>query len=209
MARMTNFRSAAIATGNAINDSAYDTVKIVADQIDAVVRIGQAVGEDGFIEEVDIVASKIDKVETTALRIDEVEAVGLNLLGPDTIGAVALNLTLIGLVNDNKVNIDTVANDLQLGEDSKVKIVKDNIDNVNLTAANISPIVALESNYDEIITANENANFGVMNAINLAANVIGVDATIATGQNGVSFGAMTIAEGVTVTVADDAEWVIV
>ena len=208
MARMTNFRSAAIATGNAINDSAYDNVKKVADQIDAVVRVGQAVGEDGFIEEVDIVASKIDKVETTALRIDEVEAVGLNLLGPDTIGAVALNLISIGLVNDNKVNIDTVANDLQLGVDSKIKVVKDNIDNVNLTAANIGSIVALESNYDEIITANENANFGVMNAINLSANVIGVNATVATGQNGVSFGTMTIEEGVTVTVEEGSEWAV-
>lgn len=36
MARMTNFRSAAIATGNAINDSAYDNVKKVADNIDSV-----------------------------------------------------------------------------------------------------------------------------------------------------------------------------
>jgi len=34
MIRMTNFRSAAIATGNAINDSAYDNVKVVADNID-------------------------------------------------------------------------------------------------------------------------------------------------------------------------------
>ena len=36
MIRMTNFRSAAIATGNAINDSAYDTVKKVADKLDTV-----------------------------------------------------------------------------------------------------------------------------------------------------------------------------
>ena len=76
------------------------------------------------------------------------------------------------------------------------------------TGANIGSIVALEANYDEIKTVSEQANFGLFNAINLSANVIGVDATIATGQNGVSFGDMTIAEGVTVTIEEGSSWAI-
>ena len=127
----------------------------------------------------------------------------------ENINLVREALPVIDVVNDNKVNIDTVANDLQLGEDSKIKIVKDNMADVNLTGTNIGAVVALEANYDEIITANVQANFGVMNAINLSANVIGVNATIATGQNAVSFGTMTIAEGVVVTIENGSEWVII
>ena len=47
MARMTNFRSAAIATGNSITDSAYDNVKVVADNIGSVNVVGALATEDG------------------------------------------------------------------------------------------------------------------------------------------------------------------
>ena len=43
---MTNFRSAAIATGNAIDDSAYDNVKIVADNIGSINAVGSLATED-------------------------------------------------------------------------------------------------------------------------------------------------------------------
>ncbi|MEA2036832.1 MAG: hypothetical protein U9O94_04950, partial [Nanoarchaeota archaeon] len=61
----------------------------------------------------------------------------------------------------------------------------------------------------EIITANENAAFGIMNSINLTANVIGVDCVIGPNQNGVSFGDMTIETGVTITIEDNSEWLII
>jgi len=47
MARMTNFRSAAIATGNAINGSAYDNVKIVADSIADIGVVSNVITNDG------------------------------------------------------------------------------------------------------------------------------------------------------------------
>ena len=45
MARMTNFRSAAIATGNAIDESAYDNVKVVADSINKITEIANFITE--------------------------------------------------------------------------------------------------------------------------------------------------------------------
>jgi len=89
-----------------------------------------------------------------------------------------------------------------------IRTVAENINYVQATGSNIGAVVALEANYDEIKTVSEQANFGLFNAINLSANVIGVNATIATGQNGVSFGDMTIEEGVTVTVGEGSSWAI-
>ena len=77
MPRMTNFRSAAIATGNAINDSAYDNVKIVADNMTAVVPVADALDAGAFdvvttnIADVVAVANNIADVVTTATKAGE------------------------------------------------------------------------------------------------------------------------------------------
>ena len=125
MARMTNFRSAAIATGNTINDSAYDNVKKVSDNMDN-----------------------------------------------------------INAVNNNKANI-------------------------NFLVTNMGSVVALYSNYDEIKAANEQAALGVMQSINVTANAIGVSTTVGPDQNGVSFGDITIEDGVTITIEDNSSWSII
>jgi len=148
-------------------------------------------------------------ISIVADMASNVTVVANDLAGVNNIGTVVSSLSLLNAVNNNKVNVDTVAADLQLGIDSKVKIVKDNIVHVQQTGSNIGSIVALEANYDEIKTVSEQANFGLFNAINLSANVIGVNATIATGQNGVSFGDMTIEEGVTVTIEEGSSWAII
>lgn len=125
----------------------------------------------------------------------------------DIVSGMVDSLSLISddlyTVADNIVDVNTVATDIV-----NVNTVAESIAEVELTATNIGAVVALEANYDEIKTVSEQANFGLFNAINLSANVIGVDATIATGQNGVSFGDMTIAEGVTVTIEEGSSWAI-
>lgn len=144
----------------------------------------------GVYDDVSIVADIASNVTTVA---NDLAAVQTN----------STNIVKIVEVANNKANIDTVATDI-----ANVNTVADNISHVAAAGSNIGSIVALEANYDEIKTVSEQANFGLFNAINLSANVIGVDATIATGQNGVSFGDMTIAEGVAVTIEDGSSWAI-
>jgi len=94
--RQTNFRSAAVATGNLIDNSAYDTVKVVSDNIGNVSTVSSSVTN------VNTVATNIVSVNTTAGDI-----VNIN--------AVAGNKTNIDAVANDKTNIDAVGVDVLKG----------------------------------------------------------------------------------------------
>ena len=162
MARMTNFRSAAIATGNAINDSAYDTIKKASD------------------------------------NMDSIKAVNNNEANINSL------VTNIPSVNSLAANINSL-----VADKANINVVSDNIQSVVLVSNNIGLVVALSSNYDEIKAANEQAALGVMQSINITANVIGVSTTIGPDQNAVSFGDITIAPGIIITIEDNSSWLII
>jgi len=83
------------------------------------------------------------------------------------------------------------------------------VENLNSAVDNMGVFSALYYNYDNIKSANEKAAFGLLNAINVASNVIGVNSTIGPNQNAISFGDITIAAGITVTVEQNSEWAII
>ena len=97
---MTNFRSAAIATGNQINDSAYDNVKLVADDIGHVTNVSTAI-DDGTFDNVDLVIQEPLK--------SNINNVGSNI---DSVTTAAEGMTDIVTVNDNMVEITNVADNM-------------------------------------------------------------------------------------------------
>lgn len=72
------------------------------------------------------------------------------------INAVKNNETNINIVALNKVNIDTVANDLNLGGSSNVKIVSLNIADIGTVATNIADILLVKNDLTNIGTVATN-----------------------------------------------------
>lgn len=69
MARMTNFRSAAVATGNVINDSAYDNVEKVLDNVDGINTAANS------LNVITNVSDNIKEVEFCNKNMDDIHAV--------------------------------------------------------------------------------------------------------------------------------------
>ena len=185
---MTNFRSAAIATGNQINDSAYDNVKIVADSIESVNTVGSAIDAGAFdtvsanVADVNIIADNIASVLTTAGIAVEVQSVSANKVTLDSIYADKATLdsifadkatldsifadkaTLGSLFTDKAVldslYADKIALDRIYASIDSVDINVNNIANINIAADNISDVNAVGINIASINT--------VANVTNLA-----------------------------------------
>ena len=125
MRRMTNFRSAAIATGNAINDSAYDNVKIVADNIVAISSIDTALA-DGALDDATAVSTEPLKqaILDVADMADDI---------PVVVGA-SLNIGIVG--NDlNSLEIDGLT---PKPNGSSIANVGINIANINILADEVA-----------------------------------------------------------------------
>ena len=119
MGRMTNFRSAAIATGNAINDSAYDNVKIVADIAEELVTmvtsipiLESIIGEMPYIM---AVQNKLPAIE----NIGNLDANALNELSENLETyemAVGLSVVLTDLKNELNALVSLEGNSANLLE---------------------------------------------------------------------------------------------
>lgn len=181
---MTNFRSAAIATGNAINDSAYDNVKIVVDSIGNVNTVGSAIDAGAFdivsanVADVNIIANNIASVLTTAGIAVEVQSVAANKVTLDSIFAdkatldsiFADKVTLDSLFTDKAVldslyadkakldslYADKIALDRIYASIDSVDINVNNIANINIAADNISDVNAVSTDIASVIAAATN-----------------------------------------------------
>jgi len=116
MTRMTNFRSAAIATGNAINESAYDNVKKVADNISNVNNVSNNEAN------INVVVANEVSINTTASDINNIKK-------------VADNIVSVGVVSTDVTNINTVATNLNKGTASEILSAEANA-NIALNALN-------------------------------------------------------------------------
>lgn len=121
---MTNFRSAAIATGNLIDDSAYDDVKLVSDNIAAVQAVGPAYSSGDLTTVANDIASVVtlagvsaaiaslyaDKATLDSLYADKIT---LDSLFADkaTLDAIHLELAAIASVYADKATIDSIVAD--------------------------------------------------------------------------------------------------
>ena len=184
MPRMTNFRSAAIATGNAINDSAYDNVKIVADNMTAVVPVADALDAGAFdvvttnIADVVAVANNIADVVTTAGLEVAMQSVVADKATLDSIYAdkgtldslfadkaaldsiFADKVTLDSLFTDKAVldslYADKIALDRIYASIDSVDINANNIANINIAADNIADVNTVSTDIASVITAATN-----------------------------------------------------
>ena len=116
MTRMTNFRSAAIATGNAINESAYDNVKKVADNISNVNNVSNNEAN------INVVVANEVSINTTASDINNIKKVADNIVSVD-------------VVSTNVTSINTVATNLNKGTASEILSAETNA-NIALNALN-------------------------------------------------------------------------
>jgi len=116
MTRMTNFRSAAIATGNAIDESAYDNVKKVADNISNVNNVNNNEAN------INAVVANEANINTTASDINNIKKVADNIVSVD-------------VVSTNVTSINTVATNLNKGTASEILSAETNA-NIALNALN-------------------------------------------------------------------------
>ena len=143
------------------------------------------------------IKSEYDNVKLVADQIQQVATVA------DNLEAIAIN-------SNNKENITKVAKDIEsinYVTDSVIPIMN-NMNTITTVGSNIGKVTAVADNYDEIKAANEQASFGLLNAINVTANTIGIDSIIGPNQNAVSFGPMVI-NNATITINDNSQWSII
>ena len=94
MARMTNFRSAAIATGNEITDSAYDNVKIVSNSIEDVTLVSTTITSGDLT----IIADNITSILPVVDSMDKITVAADSV---DSINNVAEHIAVVGLVAED------------------------------------------------------------------------------------------------------------
>ena len=160
-----------------INDTAYETVKVVADNIETIKQVSEALNDDAF----GIAADNVVVIQTVAGIADQVVAVANGMLDISAIlphiaaiqtlasniaalQAIASNVDKIVDVHSMLDAVIDVAADLEL-VDSKIASVADNMDaivvtassndNIDIVATYIQNVNTVHSNLDKIATVVE------------------------------------------------------
>ena len=166
---MTNFRSAAIATGNAIDESAYDNVKIVSDNIADVVNVSGVLSSGGFagvadnVASIGSVASNIADVVTTAGLEVEIQSIATDKVTLDslytdkaTLDSIFADKSKLDSLVADKTALDSLYADKSIFDRVYASIA--NIDTVSTQEANITNIANnVVPNMAEILLADDNA----------------------------------------------------
>jgi len=142
-----------------LDDTAYDNVKIVKDNIDDIVTVSEHIDDittaNTNISNIDTVANSIDDVNIVSTNMPDLNAVA-DALGTGACVAVTTNIGDIVTVADNIASVNTTATNI-----ANVNTVSTNIINVDTTATNIANINSVAAtvvpNIVEILLADDNA----------------------------------------------------
>lgn len=191
--------------------SAYDNVKLVADNMGDVVTTAELV-DTGLLEAVVSNAVDISKVGnisqdvvTVANNDANITTVANDLTTTDIIGAVAANILNVVKVADNETNINKV-----VAIDSEVVIVANNDDNVTTTANDIVNInivaEAITSGTGSGGTTGGGQFLGssTLGAVMFAAQTTNEDLVLLSGTNGLIIDSITVEDGGSITIEDNA-----
>lgn len=145
MARMTNFRSAAVATGNLIDDSAFDTVKVVSDNIAIVTPVGAS------IIDVNTVAASIIDINSLATDITKLQSLYADKATLDSL--YADKITLDSLYAD-KATLDSLKADKATLD--SLYADKATLDSLYTDKTTLDRIYTSISNIDRVFTSIDN-----------------------------------------------------
>ena len=147
MNRMTNFRSAAIATGNTINDSAYDNVKKVVDNI----------------SDVNTAATSITSINTDATNIDDIVTVATSII--DVITTASINSEIQTLVADkgalDSIYADKATLDRLYASITNLDAVTNSIANVDTVASINGDVTTVATNHNEVVAVSADLAKGI------------------------------------------------
>ena len=200
--RMTNFRSAAIATGNVIDNSAYDNVKIVSDNISSVTNVSSAINSvlsvDQNINSINTVSginAAISSIYSDKATLDSIFAdkSKLDSLFNDKATLDSLyadKATLDSLFND-KATLDSLKADkttldriyTSIASIDRIFTSIENIDVVFGSIANVDTVAGSITNVDNVGGSIDNVNAvagGLADVNNYADTYYGTLATAPT-----------------------------
>jgi hypothetical protein len=219
-----------VSIGQSVTDaanSASDSADSAALSIANIANVNAVAGIAANVTSVAGNATDINAVAGISANITTVAGISANVtsvVGNATnINAVAGNATNINAVNANSANINTVA-----GSNTAVNTVATNIASVNSAATNMAAIIdapnqagtattqASNAAANAIIARDKAAEAAVSAAtaqavspdspIRLNSRFITANLTIGSAYNAASVGPISIRDGVTVTVQDNATW---
>ncbi|MFA7029990.1 MAG: hypothetical protein WC179_06955 [Candidatus Cloacimonadaceae bacterium] len=139
-----------------LDDTAYDNVKIVKDNIDSVNTVAEALDAGSF----DVVATNVDDVVIVADNIDSVSTVATDIANINTI---ATNISDINTISTNMDDINTLVDTFETGDYTTIVTnigdivtVADNIASVNTTATSIANVNTVSTNIINVDTTATN-----------------------------------------------------
>ena len=212
MSRIPNsLNNADTAINRNIDNSQYDTIKKVADNIEQVITVSNDL-ELGDSSKTKIVADNITKIATTADSILDIKTVADNLSAVQDFTTFSDELEVLITIAPDVANVSTISQNVVdvSGIIDEVVNVSSSISNVNLLADNINEIIVDANNIGHIVTVGTDLNLAgwtsildagaITDAIEMEKTGISLIKTVATNIDDVS----TVANSInSVVIASD------
>jgi hypothetical protein len=169
--------------------------------VDLHTDLAKLVAVHGKLTEIEGVYAKLTEIAALYAKLTEITAVYNNLSTIDAVHAklekvesVADNMAAVLAVDENHGNINTVAEDINLGAGSKLAIVAADIADVTAVANNIADVVAVNDNKTNIDAVADDLALGASSKIGKVATDITNVNTVATDIANVNLAANKMAE---------------